>query len=108
VSDLLSLLWEWRFVIVCILAIVIYALFQWEKFKSLSYEAMLTAKRMTRDKVLNSGYQQEEWVVEGLWNVLPLKIKLILSKKSLQIIVAWLYLKAKDKLDDGYWNGSVK
>jgi len=107
-SEVLSAVWEWRFVIICLVAVVLYAVLEWEKFKATLFEAMLTAKRMAKDKVLNSGKQQEDWVVERLWIVLPARVKLFINKDRLREAVHWLYTKAKDKLDDGYWNGSVK
>ena len=93
----------------CILAVVLYALLEWKSFKAMLFEAMLTAKRMAKNKVLNSGLQQENWVVDRLWEVvLPARIKIFLSKEVVRKAVHWLYTKAKDKLDDGYWNGSIK
>lgn len=107
--NILLTLWEWRFVLVCLLAVILFAVLEWTKFKALLYEAMLTAKRMAKDKVLNSGKQQEDWVVDRLWEaVLPARMKLFISKETLRKAVHWLYIKAKDKLDDGYWNGSIK
>lgn len=106
--DIKALIWEYRFIIVIVVAVVLYALLEWEKFKSGAYALMLQAKRMAKDAVLNSGAQQEEWVVKKAYQFLPRSITIFISEEVMRKIVHYLYVKAKDKLDDGQLNGSVK
>jgi len=106
-SDILNFAWEYRFIIVLILAVFLYALFEWQKFKSIAYALMLQAKRMAKDAVLKSGQQQEEWVVRKAYQFLPKSWTLFISEQMMRKIVHWLYEKAKDYLDDGVLNRSI-
>lgn len=103
----LSLLWEWRFVIVLAFGIVLYCLFEWQRAKSVLYALMLQAKRMAKDAILKSGEQQEEWVVKKALQFLPASLKIFLSEDWVRKIVRWLFHKAKDYLDDGIFNSSI-
>lgn len=103
-----SLLWEWRFVIVLIVVLAIYAILEWNKFKALSYGVMLQAKSMAKDKILHSGEQQEEWVVKKLYQLLPKTLILFISEDLLRKIVHYLYHQAKDYFDDGQLNNSIQ
>lgn len=104
---ILNFIWEYRFIIVVLAAIALYALFEWQRFKALSYAAMLKAKSLAKDAVLKSGAQQEDWVVKKLLQLLPKSWLVFLSEERLKIIVHWLYGKAKDYMDDGKLNGSI-
>ncbi|WDU84187.1 hypothetical protein [Caloramator sp. Dgby_cultured_2] len=70
-NEILNFAWEFRFIIVLALSILIYALLEWNSFKAQLYALMLQAKRMAKDAVLKSGQQQEEWVVKRLINSYP-------------------------------------
>lgn len=102
-----ELIWEYRFIIVVVIAVVLYALLEWEKFKGTAYALMLQAKRMAKDAVLKSGTQQEEWVIRKAYQFLPKSITVFISEKVMRKIVHYLYVKAKDKLDDGILNDSI-
>lgn len=102
----LNFLWEYRFIIVVLLALGSYVLFEWQKFKAVAYAVMLKAKSLAKDAVLNSGTQQEDWVVKKLLLLLPKSWLIFLSEDKLRGIVHWLYHKAKDYIDDGQLNDS--
>ena len=102
-----ELLWEWRFVVVFIVAFILWAILEWEKAKSILYALMLQAKRKAKDAILKSGQEQEEWVVRKALQFLPLSLKIFLSEDNIRKIVKWLYQKAKDWLDDGKLNNSI-
>lgn len=106
--DIKSLLWEYRFIIAIVVSVILFAAFEWEKFKGTAYALMLRAKSMAKDAVLKSGAQQEEWVVKKAYQFLPRSITIFISEEVMRKIVHYLYVKAKDKLDDGQLNGSVK
>lgn len=105
---MLNLLWEYRFVILAIIAIALYAWLEWEKFKVQAYAIMLQAKRQAKDKILKSGAQQEEWVVRKAYQFLPKRFTIFISEKNMRWIVHKLYHIAKDKLDDGKLNNSIE
>ena len=100
-------LWDWRFVIIVAVAFLIWCIFDWQKAKTVIYQLMLLAKSKAKDAILSSGKDQEDWVVEQVWKYLPLKFKIFLSEETIRKIIRWLYMKAKDKIDDGQINGST-
>ena len=107
-SAVTSFLWEYRFVILIVVAVILFfILLGWQKTKVLLYQLMLQAKRMAKDAVLKSGQQQEEWVVKKALQLLPLSLRLFLSEDTVRKIVRWLYQKAKDYADDGQLNNSI-
>lgn len=104
---MLKIIWEYRFIILVVLAAVLYALLEWQKFKAQSYALMLQAKSMAKDAILKSGHQQEEWVVKKAYQFLPKKLTVFLNEDRMKIIVHYLYIKAKDYIDDGEINNSI-
>jgi hypothetical protein len=93
---------------VVLLGVVIFAIFDFAKFKQIVFQAMLIAKSKAKDLVLKSGQEQEDWVVEKVYNILPARIKLFVSKEILRNLVKKFYKEAKDYLDDGKFNDSVR
>lgn len=106
-KELISMLWEWRFIIAVGVAVLIYCLAEWNKVKAKLYSFMLLAKTLAKDAVLKSGQQQEEWVVNKAYQFLPKVLTLFISRQIMQKIVHWLYHKAKDYIDDGQINNSI-
>ena len=104
--NILSFLWEWRFLIIIGVAFLLYCVLEWQKAKAVLYRGMLQAKKLAKDAVLNSGQEQEEWVIEKAYQFLPLSWRIFISKDRVRIVVRWLYKKAKDYLDDGILNNS--
>lgn len=100
-------IWDFRFVIVILLAALVYCIFNWQKVKTLAYKGMLQAKTLAKEAVLKSGQEQEDWVVETIWPLLPAPIRLFISKTVFREIIKKLYRTAKDYLDDGQLNGSI-
>lgn len=104
-----AILWDWRFVIAVIVAVIIYAIAEWNNFKTLAYQTMLRAKSKAKDKVLTSGKEQEDWVIKSLYTILPARVRAFIGEpEALRPVVHWLYGKAKDLLDDGKLNDSIK
>jgi uncharacterized protein (UPF0333 family) len=105
---MLNFLWEYRFVIIIIVAVILYAIFSWQNFKTKAYALMLQAKSLAKDAILKSGDQQAEWVVKKAYNMLPIGWQLFITEDRLRKIIYYLYHKAKDYLDDGKINNSIK
>jgi len=107
-ENLLTLIWEWRYVVLYVLGVIAFAVFQGKQWvKSQAYAFMLLAKSKAKDGVLNSGQAQEDWVVETLYILLKkLKIPFI-TEENVRTIVKKLYILAKDYLDDGKINKSI-
>ena len=102
-----EMLFEYSFLLVIAVAIIFYAIFQWQQFKVLAYKLMLQAKSLAKDYVLASGEAQEKWVLEKIYVVLPKPFRILISKEQMQKIIAYLYHKGKDYLDDGKLNNSI-
>jgi parvulin-like peptidyl-prolyl isomerase len=105
--DIKLLLWDWRFILAVGLGFVVYAVVDWKNFKILINQAITVAKSKAKDGVLESGQDQENWVVEKVYEVMPARIKLFVNKELLRKIVNKAYHIAKDLLDDGKLNGSI-
>lgn len=105
---ILDLVWEYRYIILWTLVVVLYALTEWNNFKSRVNALMLTAKQMAKDEILKNGDQQAEWVVKKAYQLLPKRWTTFISEDLMRKIVKWLYSKAMDYLDDGQLNGSIK
>jgi len=100
-------LWDWRYAIIAVIALIIFAIFEWGKVKEVILKGCLMAKKLAKDAVLNSGQEQEDWVVTKVFALLPLPARLVISEDLFRKIIRWLYGKAKDYLDDGLINGSI-
>lgn len=101
-----AIIWDYRYLIIVIIAAFIYCLFNWQQVKTEAYKGMLQAKSLAKDLVLNSGIEQENWVVDNIWPLLPISMRLILRKEVFRSIVQKLYKTAKDFIDDGKLNGT--
>jgi len=72
------------------------------------HEYMLAAKQMSKDGLLKSGDEQEEWVVNNIY-ILFQKLKIpFITKDNIRFAVKKLYKLAMDKMDDGKINNSIK
>ena len=101
-----QVIYEYRYVLVVVVAAIVYALTNWSKTKKLVYAGIIRAKSLAKDMVLTSGQEQEDWVVETVYPMLPLPIKLVVSEPLFRKLVKYTYDKAKDLLDDGVINNS--
>lgn len=107
-ENLLTLIWEWRYVILYALGVIAFVVFQGKQWvKSQAYAFMLLAKSKAKDGVLNSGQAQEDWVVEALYILLRKSKIPFVTEETVRIIVKRLYAVAKDYLDDGKINKSI-
>lgn len=105
---MLNFIFKYRFIILVILAVILYAALEWQKFKTQSYALMLQAKSLAKDAILKSGAQQEEWVIKKAYQYLPKSLTIFLSEQRMRKLVHYLYVKAKDYMDDGEMNNSIE
>ena len=101
-----QVIYEYRYVLVVVVAAIVYALTNWSKTKQLVYAGIVRAKSLAKDMVLTSGQEQEDWVVETVYPLLPLPIKVVISEALFRKLVKYTYDKAKDLLDDGVINNN--
>lgn len=99
-------LWEMRYVLAVIVAFIIYCIFEWQSAKNNIIRLIFKAREAAKDGVLNSGKEQEDWVVKTLVLILPKQVMFFLNEDTLRKAVKFLYDQAKDYLDDGEFNKS--
>jgi hypothetical protein len=102
-----QILWDYRFIIVLVVAAALFCLFEWQRTKTIAYSLMLQAKSLAKDSVLKSGDAQMEWVIKKAFQFLPKSITIFISEENLRKLIQYLYSKAKDYLDDGKINSSI-
>ena len=51
-EKILNLIWDWRFVIILVMSIALYAALQWKDFKQKAYALMIQAKSLDKDEML--------------------------------------------------------
>lgn len=105
---IINIVWELRFILLLMIAAVLFCLMEWEKAKGIIYAGIAQAKRYAKDKVLKNGRQQEEYVVKLMLQRLPLSLRLFIGEDTIRKIVRWLYKKLMDYMDDGVLNESYK
>jgi hypothetical protein len=93
-------------VLLVVLAVIFYAIFEWQRFKVKAHALMLQAKSLAKDAILKSVDQQTEWVVKKAYQLLPKTWTIFISEERMSKIVFYLYHKAKDYLEDGKVNNS--
>lgn len=107
-DNVMAFLWDIRFLIVVLVAGVGYGVLEWTNTKSTLYALMLQAKSLAKDLVLNSGQEQEDWVLQKAKLFLPRKVLIFLPDDKLRSVIKYLFDLAKDYLDDGKINNSTK
>lgn len=103
----MEMLFEFRYVLAFLVGFVFFALFEWEKTRRIIGNLMLTAKSLAKDAVLNSGRDQEDWVLIKAYQYLPKWITMFIPKEVMRRLIRYLYHMAKDYLDDGTINNSI-
>lgn len=106
-EKVLSFIWNWRFIIIVVVAVALYAALAWKDFKTKAYALMLQAKSLAKDSVLKSGDEQVEWVIKKAYQFLPKTLTIFISEELMEKIIFKLYHQAKDYLDDGNINSSI-
>lgn len=97
-----------RYLIAGAIIFIVITIAEWNNTKQLAYNVMLRAKDMAKDKILNGGKEQEDWVVEKLKILLPRRLTLFIGDDLIRALVRMLYNKGLDYLDDGKFNNSYK
>lgn len=105
---MLKLLLEYRFIILIVLAVIMFAALEWEMFKSKAYALMLQAKRLAKDEVLKNGDEQVEWIIKRSYQFLPRKLTIFISEDHMRRLIKYLYEKLKDYIVDGQIKNSIE
>lgn len=106
-KDVLKIIWEWRFLIMLVIWVITYAFTSWEKFKSDIKSGMLAAKQMAKEQLLHSGREQQECVINYIYNKLPKTWISFLGETKIKLLIQKLYDASMDLIDDGKLNGSI-
>lgn len=102
-----KIIWEYRFIIMFIIWAITYAFTNWERFKSDIKSGMLAAKQMSKEQILKSGKEQQEWVINYIYNKLPKTWVTFLGEKKIRELIQKLYDISLDLIDDGKLNSSI-
>ncbi|MCX7771961.1 MAG: hypothetical protein N2376_02480 [Clostridia bacterium] len=78
---------------------------QWTKVREMAYQLMLLAERNYSD---SDGNLKLDFVAALLYKNLPPWMKIFVSEKAIKELIQKWYEMAKDFLDDGIINDSVK
>lgn len=105
-ENLLMVVYEWRYIIAILICGVVYSIFEWSRVRGMAYQCIISAKQLAKEKILNGGQEQEDWVVAKLTLLLPKSITLFLGEDMIRQLVKKLYIKAMDLIDDGQINNS--
>ena len=104
IANVSPVIWEWRFLIVAIIMLVVYSIFEWKKVKKILSENIIKARELAMEFVLESGQEQEDWVVERVYTILPAPVLGVLAifggKSALRKLVKIVYYQLKDYLDN--------
>lgn len=103
----LNLIWEYRFIIMTVFALTIYAIADWKDFKANAYNYMLRAKSMAKDGILKTGKAQEDWVINKVLEKAPKSWVRFLSEEQKRKLIKKLYSAGLDLIDDGKLNNSI-
>ena len=95
-----------RFIIIALLGLLVFVLFEFEIFKTKVASLMLAAKQLAKDKVLATGKEQEDFVVIKILSYLPAWIREAIPEDVLRKLIKYLYNRAMDYIDDGKFNES--
>ncbi len=106
-KSVLNFIWEYRFILMFAIWIGTYALTSWEKFKSNVKSGMLAAKQMSKEQILKSGKEQQEWVINFVYNKLPKAWVNFLGEQKVRFLIQKLYVVSMDLIDDGKLNNSI-
>jgi hypothetical protein len=108
-QEILNTAWEYRYIITyVIIGIISVILMDKNVLKIKVVEGIALAKKLSKDMILNSGQEQEDYVVAKIYPLLPLRIRVFVSEERFRQLVKISYQKIKDYLDDGEFNGSQK
>lgn len=106
-KSLLNFIWEYRFIFMFVIWVVTYASTSWERFKSDVKSGMLAAKQMSKEQILKSGKEQQEWVINFVYNKLPKTWVNFLGEHKVRYLIQQLYNTSMDLIDDGKLNKSI-
>lgn len=106
ISNVLNIVWDYRYIIRWAIIVVLYGLMEWNDFKARVITLMLDAKKLAKDGILKNGEQQVEWIILQVYQKLPKRYQL-LNENTMKKIVKYLYDKAIDYIDDGELNNST-
>lgn len=103
-EKLMTIAWEWRFVLVAVVMLLIYSIAEWKKVKKILTVNIIKARELAKEFVLESGQEQEDWVVERVYAILPMTVLAVLTpfggKAALRKLVKIVYYQLKDYLDN--------
>lgn len=107
-KNVLNFIFEYRFILMFMVWFLLtYVFVGWEKFKSNIKSGMLAAKQMSKKQILKNGKEQQEWVINFVFNKLPKTWVNALGEVRIRYLIQKLYNASLDLMDDGKLNKSI-
>jgi hypothetical protein len=109
-DTVLNFLWEWRFVLIGLVGVIVYFIFNPADLKVRILQAILNAKQLAKQGVLTGGLQQEQWVIDNIYLFLNrrwAKYISLIGEDKLREMIKYLYKTSIDFIDDGKLNKSI-
>lgn len=103
-----EIIFEFRYVIIAIVGLAIWAFFNWGKVVEIANAGILNAKRAAKDGFLRSGREQENFAVTNFYPFLPTVVRAVISQDTFRKIVRYIYKKSADWIDNGKIDDSYK
>lgn len=107
IIEFISQYWSSLVVVAVVLAYLIYLTIteQWTKLREFAYRVMLLAERTFSE---NDGEIKFDFVIRVVYKKIPIILKPFISEADLKSLVQQWYEIAKDFLDDGVINSSIR
>ena len=80
-------------IIVAVLGLIGFAIYDYEKFKSRVVSLIFIAEEKSRELCLETGQKKFEWVVQNGYKYLPAVLKLVLSEELFKALVQHIFDK---------------
>lgn len=84
---MLQFIQSWWGIIVAVIALVVLAIFDWQRFKKRVLQLIFFIEEQARKKAIETGKEKFEWVAEHGYQYVPGWAKLFVSEAAFRLIV---------------------
>jgi hypothetical protein len=106
-ENILAILFEYRYLAVAVVGFVVFAIFEYETLKKYINAGIVKAEKWAKEQTLADGQAKEDWIVDNIYPILPMRIKIFVKESMFRSIIRFFYKKLIDWLDDGKLNNSI-
>jgi hypothetical protein len=84
---MLEFVQNWWGIIVAVIAAILFAIFDWQRFKKRVLELIFYIEEQARKKAIATGREKFEWVAENGYQYVPAWAKLFVSEAAFRLII---------------------